>query len=268
MASTAAKPIDLSGFLKKHMKKGNRFVPARLQATLALLEKLRETPSLELLDHLAARGSSGLKSHEDWGDRAHQRFQLDRINKNHGRRSSNLQDWGQELLDLLRSAGFDKAKPTVRSHIIDAAQSPLAGELRNILQQEPLTVRLKGRTAVAVIAELLEQAQEKGKSGDVAQYLVAAKLELRFGLDMPLHQANRGDRKSRSDVDARAGDYEIEDAVIEIAIGLPDEKHIDQVASVLEKTDKEVWLLTRADRVDTWEKELAKMTTLINVEPS
>jgi hypothetical protein len=56
----AAKPTSLENFLGTHAKKGGRFVPARLQAALALLERLRQYPSLSLSEHLSQSGSSGI----------------------------------------------------------------------------------------------------------------------------------------------------------------------------------------------------------------
>ncbi|MCL4207921.1 MAG: DUF4928 family protein [Pirellulaceae bacterium] len=248
--------ITLEDFCQKHMKVKKRFSPARLQTALALLEKLRDKPSLVLDDHFASPGSSGLASHEAYGNRAHQRLNLEPINRNHGRRSSSLRDWGQHLLDALEAAGFETESVKVREALIDSAQAPFAAILRGILEQEPLEVRVRGRSAEAVIHEVLKQADNKGKSGDVAQYLVGAKLALRFNRDVPIFPANKADRRSRSDRDARLGDFEIENAVIEVAVGLPDEKHIGQVAEALEDADLEVWLLTRADRVGTWKNEL------------
>ena len=100
--------LNLDGFMQKNMKQKGHFVAARLQTALALLEKLRDNPSLNLDDHLASKGSSGLVSHETFGDLAHKRLNLKLINKNHGRRSSSLQDWGQQLLDVLGAAEFNK----------------------------------------------------------------------------------------------------------------------------------------------------------------
>ncbi|MGQ0637541.1 MAG: DUF4928 family protein [Planctomycetaceae bacterium] len=248
--------LNIDDFLEKNMKKDGRFVAARLQTALALLEKLREHPSLILDDHLVSKGSSGLKSHETFGNRALARLKLDAINKNHGRRSSSLQDWGQKLLIALKKCGFTEGSDAVRSRLIDLAQAEIAAHLRAILEQEPLQVRCRGRSAEGVIHEVLKQAEEKGKAGDVAQYLVGAKLALRFKRDIPVFPANKPDRKSRADASGRLGDFEIEDAVIEVAVGLPDEKHLAQVAEALEDPESEVWLLTRADRVATWKNEL------------
>jgi hypothetical protein len=248
--------MEFDAFIQAFMTKGGDPVPARLQTALALLERLREYQSLSLADHLASRGSSGLESHETWGNKAHERLNLELVNKNHGRRSSSLQDWGEQLLDILRAADFETASPAKRAALINAAQMPFAAILRNILGQEPLRVRLTGRSAYAVVRELLEQANTKGKSGDVAQYLVGAKLMLVLNIEIPVHQANKADRKSRADREARLGDFEIGDAIIEVAVGLPDDKHIDQVLDALQDTDKDVWLLTRSQRVKTWQDEI------------
>ena len=248
--------VSLDSFLEQHMKKANRFVPARLQAAMALLERLRDFPTLEIAEHLAGKGSAGLKSHEPFGARVHARLNLEPINKIHGRRSSNLQEWGQPLLDILRAAGFDRANTAAKGTMLDDAQSALAVPLRAIIHEEPLEVRLRGRTVKSALHDLLLHAEEKGKSGDVAQYLVSAKMMVRFEQDFPVHPANKSDRSSRSDPDPRLGDIPFEDAIIEVAVGLPDEKHIEQIAAILENSDMEVWLLTRADRVVTWENEL------------
>lgn len=248
--------MNVDGFILRHMRKGKRFVAARLQTAIALLERLRTNPSLRLDDHLASKGSSGLESHETYGQLAHDRLALEPINKNHGRRSSSLQDWGQELLDLLNNAGFSVASQNARQRLIDETQATVAARLREILEQEPFKVRLRGRSAEAIIGDVLSQADEKGKCGDVAQYLVGAKLALRFDHDVPVLPANKADRKSRVDPKSRLGDFELGSAVIEVAMGLPDEKHVVQITEALEDVDLEVWLLTRADRVATWKNEL------------
>jgi len=250
--------LDLEEFLRNQMMKGGRLVPARLQTALALLEKLRDKPSLKLDEHLASKGSSGLESHETYGNRAHDRLGLEPINKNHGLRSSSLQDWGQELLDHLKAVGFESVAFDVQQKLLDTTQGLFAAQLQCILEQEPLEARVRSRSAETVVRELLAQAEEKGRMADVAQYLVGATLILRFDRDIPTHPVNKGDRKSFSDQEARKGDFEIGDLVIEVALGLPDEKHIAQVEAALEESDTEVWLLTRGDRVATWRNELER----------
>jgi hypothetical protein len=250
-------PTILENFLQTYAKKGGRFVPGRLQTALALLERLREYPSLLLSEHLSQSGSAGIQGHEGYGDKALERLHLQPINKNHGRRSSNLPGWGQQLLDAIAALGFTRATPDSRARILDEAQQVFAAPLRTIIEEDPLEVRLRDRTAEATLRELLLAAEEKGKSGDVAQYLVGAKLALRLNLPIPVYPANKSDRTSRFDPAPRLGDFEIENAVIEVAVGLPDDKHLRQIAEIQDKSDAEVWLLTRADRVETWQRELA-----------
>ena len=239
------------------MVQGGRFIPARLQASLALLERLRDFPTLDLTDHLSQSGSAGLKSHETYGGKALQRLNLLAINKTHGRRSSNLPGWGQQLLNVLGGRGFAKATHKDRTTMVDEAQAAFATPLRNIIEQDPIDGKIRGRTAEAVVSDILLAAEEKGKSGDVAQYLVGAKLSLRLKRDIPVYPANKSDRTSHFDPSPRLGDFEVENTVIEIAIGLPDDKHLEQISQILEETDSEVWLLTRADRMMTWQNELS-----------
>jgi hypothetical protein len=250
-------PVELEHFLTHHMQQGGRYVPARLQASMALLERLREKPELSLDKHKKPN-SSGLDSHETYGDRVHNRLQIEPINKNHGRRSSNIGGWGQELLDRLRDAGFASANASGQAKAITETQDRFGTILRGILDQEPIEARTKGRSVEAVVREILKQAEAKGKTGEVSQYLVAAKLQLRLKRVIAVVPSNKGDRKSRSDVKARTGDFEIENATIEVAVGLPDDKHLSQVAEALEDNDLEVWLITRHDRVPTWKHELGE----------
>ena len=119
-----------------------------------------------------------------------------------------------------------------------------------------MEVHVKGRSAESVIREVLKQAEAKNKAGEVAQYLVGAKLMIKFKREVPVRPANKGDRKSRGDLGARLGDFEVENGVIEVAVGLPDDKHIAQVGDALEDSDAEVWLLARSDRVAAWKNEL------------
>ena len=233
-----------------------RLVPSRLQAGLSIIERLREFPSLNLSSHLLRKNGSAIRSHTVYGSRSHERLNLKPIDKSYGQRTSDLPEWGQKLLDVIAATGFAEANAEQREAIISAAQAELAQSLRFITEEEPLEVHLTNQTAETIIHDLLLAADEKGKSGEVAQYLVGAKLVLRFKREIPVHPANKSDRKYRADENAKLGDFEIQNAVIEVAVGPADQKHLQQMAEILEKSDKEVWLLTRADRVNGWKNEV------------
>lgn len=252
--------LSLNDFMELHMKQGGTFVPARLQSMLALLERLRDHPELMIERHLAKAGQS-LAGHETYGDAAHQRLGLEPINKNHGRRSSNLGAWGQQLLDLLAEHGFKRLTADARGVLIDGLQNQVAAPLHQRLSEEPLSVRTKGRSAASVITDLLDQAEAKGQLGAVAQYLVGAKLQLRFpdrASEILILGSNRGDRRSRGDEDARRGDFDLGEYVFEITVASPDAKHSAQVEQILADVHAEAWLLVRDRHLQAWNKVLSE----------
>jgi len=242
-------------FVRSQLRQGKRYVPARLQAAMALMERLRDHPSLNLADHKKPN-SSGLISHETFGAAAHKRLNLEILNKTHGRRSCDVGEWGPLLLKLLEEDGFAGVSKKERIRRIELVQSRIGSVIRNIVEADPIEVHLKGRSAEAIIRDILMQAEVKGKSGEVAQYLVGAKLMLRLGKEIPVLAANKGDRKSHGDRSARTGDFEIENTTIEVALGSPDPKHLAQIETAVEDHDLQIWLLTRYDRTQAWHHEL------------
>lgn len=235
-------------FCDEYMTKGGRLVAGRLQAALALLERLRTHSSTRLEDHTTT-GRASVISHESFAAQAMKRHALVPLNRNSGRRSSNLPDWGQPLLDLCRSLGF----PKNTANSIDLIQNEIASHLRQILDEGAIEVQVHNRSAEAVIADILDKADLRGRAGAVAQYLVGAKLKLRFPLiEIPVRQFNQ------RDTDQRPADYQISNAAIEVALGTPDPKHLDQVRNILDSApDKEVWLLVRAHRLLSWTNEVS-----------
>ncbi len=239
------------------LDKNGRVVPARLQSAIGLLESVREQPSLDLGDHRSGEGSSGLRSHETLGNTAHKRLKLTVINKNHGRRSSNLLEWGQPLLDVLGSNGFAKLAKNKKGCLLDAAQDVFAEAIRGFLATDPIGVSLHGHSSVSFVREILEAARDRHDLGAVSQYLVGAKLSLRFpDREVKIHPVNKGDRKSYSDKGARRADFDFDDVSIEVAAGAPDPKHLEQVVSVVENTSAQLWVLTSSRYQESWEKQL------------
>lgn len=250
--------LALDLFCKQHFFQGRKWIPGRLQASLALLERLREFPVLQLEAHLAESGQS-LEGHEKYGNSVLTRFALEALNKNHGRRSSNLRAWGQGLLELLADEDFVVADSTGQAAIIESMQRHISEKLRTITDREPLSVRIKNRTAESVIADILNQADIKGKAAEVSQYLVGAKLLLKFphkASQIAVLGSNKGDRKSWMDDKARRGDFDLGELIFEVTTAAPDAKHLDQVAHALEDRDVEMWLLVRAKRQQFWLEEL------------
>lgn len=247
----------LEEFFLDYMHQGEQLVPARLRSALALLERLRDIPDLTLAAHLISKYAASCRSEEQYGEQARSRYRLQPLNQPYGRCSSKLLEWGQPLLDLLRSRGFEDRSHADQHRLIDEFQRVFADRLQAALEVDPIAVVIRGRSAPAVIADVLVQAGLKGKAGDVAQYLVGAMLELRLDIELPIAPANnKADRTSRAATHGRFGDFEIGDTVLEVALEMPSEEDIEQIWQVLEESDKEVWLLTDVERVDMWSREL------------
>ncbi len=120
--------------------------------------------------------------------------------------------------------------------------------LTTINEDKPLIARYSKGTSVAVIADLLDQAQVKKRAKDVAEYLVGAKLELRFGNGAvkPKH-VNAPSLGQLADF--RLGNTAIEVTTME----RPDKSHLDQVSDILADTGLQVWLLTRMRDREKWQ---------------
>jgi hypothetical protein len=251
-------PSELDAFVQSRLAMNGNLVPGRLQSAIALLERLRSLPDLRLDPHLTEGGQS-LVSHEQFGNSAHTRLGIEAINKNHGRRSSFLSEWGQDFLDLLERRQFDALDEPSRARLIGEMQDGIAVYLRQMLDREPISVRTRNRTAESVVADVMCQAAERQVSGQVAQYLVGAKLLLRFPLKADLiipQPSNVADRQSRTDPNQRRGDFDLGECVFEIAMGMPDQKHISQVIEVAEEADTECWLIVSESRLGSWKTEL------------
>jgi len=249
--------VTIQAFLPE-LEQGGRLVLARLLAALALLERQREHWSADLDDHMSGAGSTGLKSHERLGAAACQRLRIIPPKKTtHGRRSSDLRNWGPKLLRLLDGMGMSAMEPDARHLAIDAAQQPLGDAVRDLLEHQPMVVRSRNRSVAAIVGEIIELAEERDRSGEVSQYLVGAKLGVRLDVPITPIGANVADRRKWELSQERLGDFQIASTVVEVAMGRPDDKHIDQVAGILDATSYEIWLIVRSDRREQWLKELA-----------
>jgi hypothetical protein len=138
---------------------------------------------------------------------------------------------------------------------IEEWQLKIADRLREIVNRKPIEVRLRGKLAKTVIGEVLNQADKRRLTFSIAQYLVGAKLLMRFPDKRDLITvagANLADRSSAPDRPTRRGDFDLGSHVFEVTVGPPDSKHFDQVQSILSDSDAFVWLLVREDRWTFW----------------
>jgi hypothetical protein len=62
---------------------------------------------------------------------------------------------------------------------------------------------------------------------------------------------------NQGDTSERRADFQLGGAALEVALGTPDDKHLEQVRTILEETQSDVWLLVRTHRMNAWRDELA-----------
>jgi hypothetical protein len=237
---------SFSVWLDTYMKKGGADVPARLVVVMALLERLHEIPTLNIGDHVAESGMQ-LKEHNKYVARALKHHEIISPVLEFGRRSSNLHGWIDPLFVWLKSNGFVSASGLEQKEMLAGAQSIAAGRLQIINQDKPLIARYNKGTAKAVIADILDQAQEKKRAKDVAEYLVGAKLQLRFGQDAATPKnVNTPNRDEPSD-------FRVGDAAIETTVNPVDARHLTQITQILKNTTMDVWLLVRLQDCGNWQ---------------
>jgi hypothetical protein len=158
--------------------------PARgtIGAALVVLERLREDCCLDLAHHQAEGGAQikGLSSQS-----------VAKILKRFGEKRPFLKEGGrtnrgvpgdiEKMLEALRLHGIDRLQATKRAEGITDLQQFLVDRVREFHNRQRLKVVYDpSKSSWQAIADILSLARENGKEGMVAQYLVGAKLALRF----------------------------------------------------------------------------------------
>jgi hypothetical protein len=153
-----------------------------IAAALVVLERLRTDCQLNLEAH-RARGGSQIKGA---GGAALKKI-LNRFGENRpfakegGRTNRGGPGDIEKMLDALKGGCLDKSLHPERIEILNVLQGFLVGRVIEFHNRERIKfVYDSSKTTWQTIQELLLAARETGKEGPVAQYLVGAKLKLRF----------------------------------------------------------------------------------------
>lgn len=128
------------------------------------------------------------------------------------------------LLEALSVAGLDGLSPKNRDVELKEMQLFLVEKARETFNAEKLSFEYSlATTSRELIAAILESAAKRQKSGDVGEYLVGAKLALRFpNYDIRNSAASAADEQT----DER-GDFEINDCVFHVTVA-PNTGHYDK----------------------------------------
>lgn len=192
---------------------------------LVLLEHLRANFNLDIAAHKAS-GSDQLRN----ATIAH----VQKILARHGEKRTLLKEGGRTnrglmknlgaLLHVLSEGGMQEMSSANREEAIDAMQKFLVQKAQEALNAPRLVFEYRGdMTSSDIIGAILKAAEEKKKAGDVAEYLVGAKLALRF----PDYEIRNSAASAADDQTAEKGDFQINDTVFHVTVA-PGAGHYDK----------------------------------------
>jgi hypothetical protein len=202
--------------LPKYKSSGN--LPARgsIAAALIVLERLKNEYVLDLNAHLA-EGKAQIQGLSTFAvKKILSKFGEQRIFLTEGGRTNRGNPGAiDKLLNVLNDANLDKYKKADRNAILEECQKHLIGKVEDYLSAKHLEFLFDSTlTSRRIISDLLAQAKSAGKGGPVAQYLVGAKLQLRFQKETIENQ-----RYSAGDVQTRrSGDFELGDTILHVTV--------------------------------------------------
>lgn len=125
-----------------------------------------------------------------------------------------------------------------KDRALEKMQSFLADKAKEIFNSEKISFDYKkGMTSRAVVSTILESGQKREKAGAVAEYLVGAKLALRF----PDYDIRNSAASAADDQANEQGDFQINDSVFHVTIS-PNRGHYDKCQRNL-ANDLRVFLL-------------------------
>lgn len=197
------------------IEKGFR-VRGAIAAALQVLDKLKTNYRLDTSFHLTerkgqVRGISGahlVKILRDFNE--HRVFV-----KEGGRTNRGVIGYVDSLLDALKTAQLENIEPSCRNEIIEGLQAFLVDRVRDYHAQQRIKIEYDpSKTAWQTIADLLAIARETQKDGPMAQYLVGAKLALRF----PHIEIGNESYSTADDQLDRPGDFLIGDTAFHVTV--------------------------------------------------
>ncbi len=141
-----------------------------------------------------------------------------------GRTNRGLAGEIQTLLEQLKKAKLDTLPKTSRNEVLTSVEKWLVSKVGEYFNQARVRFIYKPEnTAWQAVHDLLEVAREVGKEGQVAQYLVGAKLQVRF----PKLEI-RNDSFSTSDAQSGSpGDFLVSDTAFHVTVS-PTPNHFER----------------------------------------
>lgn len=213
-----AKPDPTASFLSwyRELKRDKQGFPPKgtVAGALVVLERLKTTCDLEIESHTAPGGSQIGKVSGAAARRILKQFGENRpLLSEGGRTNRGLRGAIAKMLTALKDSGLQTVPKSERTKLIESMQAHLVREVQAIHSLERLKVEFDpGKNTYEYVTSLLAAAQGKNQHGAVAEYLVGAKLQLRFPSE---HIDNK--RSSTADAPRRQlGDFQVKDTVFHV----------------------------------------------------
>lgn len=192
-------------------------IPAKgtIAGALVVLERLKEDFKLNINAHTTTKGKSQIAG----AGGAAQKKILAQFGETRpllsegGRTNRGLRGDIKAMLDTLSKAGLQQHAALERTGIINDLQRFLVAKVQEIHSRERLKVIFdRAQSSYEFVRLILAAARAAGKQGAVAEYLVGAKLQLRFP-EIPIDNkiSSAGDQQR-----GKLGDFRIGDTVFHI----------------------------------------------------
>jgi hypothetical protein len=153
-----------------------------ISGALVVLERLKEAPTFDIDAYTAKGGSQISGASGDAARRILATFGEHRpFVSEGGRTNRGLRGDIKAMLDALEESGLADVSYEKRSEVLQMLQEILVEKVKDFHNQQRLKFPYNpSNTMRQSVRELMTVAKETGKDGPVAQYLVGAKLKLRF----------------------------------------------------------------------------------------
>ena len=130
------------------------------------------------------------------------------------------------LLEALSETDIRHLSDEDRSAAFDDMQAFLSERARDVFNAEKISFSYSQDIASReIVGKILDAAYERGKAGEVAEYLVGAKLALRF----PNYDIRNSAASAADDQTSEQGDFQINDCVFHVSVS-PNSGHYDKCA--------------------------------------
>jgi hypothetical protein len=230
-----------------------------IAGALIILDHLKEQCSLDIENH-TAKGKSQVKG---IGGQRLKQILVD-FGENRpflsegGRTNRGLRGALAEMLKSLKGTRYDKLDEAERVAVAIKLQFFLVCEAQKYLNMQRLKLTYNpAKSSFQIINELLKTSSVSYKWGPVAQYLVGAKLAIKFpGIQIRNELYSTSDRST-----GRAGDFQIEDTVFHVTVS-PAQGLFDKCKQNVEESLR-VYVIVPSDLVEAT-KQMANINNCLS----